>query len=80
MFQKQIFLNPFRHKDNIRLIIISVVMINVMMMMMIFVVWFSEERCLALFSAGTIVRDPHRISDTPRTGFEPVQNLSSGFC
>ena len=29
MFQKQIFLNPFRQRDNIRLIITSIVMINV---------------------------------------------------
>ena len=25
----------------------------------VFVVWLTDERCFALFSAGTIVRDPH---------------------
>ena len=42
-------------------------------------VWLTDER-LALFLAGTIVRDPHhRKSLTPRAGFEPDLNLSSGF-
>ena len=32
-----------------------------------FVVWLADESCLALFSAGTIVRDPHhRESPTRR--------------
>ena len=26
---------------------------------MVFVVWLTDERRLALFTAGTIVRDPH---------------------
>ena len=43
-----------------------------------FVVWLTDERHLALFPAGTIVREPSRVSDTPRTGFKPVQSLSSG--
>ena len=30
-----------------------------MMMMNCFVVWLTDERRLALFPAGTIVRDPH---------------------
>ena len=35
---------------------------------------------IALFPAGTIVRDPHhRESPTRRAGFEPAQNLSSGL-
>ena len=33
--------------------------LKVMMMMNSFVVWFTDEKHLALFSAGTIVRDPH---------------------
>ena len=44
----------------------------------VFVVWLTDEMCLALFSVETIVRDPHhRKSPTLRAGFEPVQNLSS---
>ena len=39
----------------------------VMMMMNCFVVWLIEERRLALFPAGTIVRDPqHRKTSTRR--------------
>ena len=36
-------------------------MMMMMMMMMInyFVVWLTDERRLALFPVGTIVRDPH---------------------
>ena len=41
--------------------------------------WLTDERRLALFSAGTIVRDPHQISNTLRAGFKPAQNLSSGL-
>ena len=38
-----------------------------MMMMNCFVVWLTDERRLALFPAGTIVRDPHhRESPTRR--------------
>ena len=29
------------------------------MMMMVIVVWLTDERRLALFPVGTIVRDPH---------------------
>ena len=40
----------------------------------------TDERRLALFPAGTIVRSsPLRISDMPRAGYEPAQNLSSGL-
>ena len=35
-----------------------------------------QWKALALFPAGTIVRDP-RHPDTPRAGFELLQNLSS---
>ena len=50
------------------------------MMMNCFAVWLTDERRLALFPAGTIVRDPHhRESPTRRAGFEPAQNLSSGL-
>ena len=46
----------------------------------VFVVWLIGERRLALFPTGTIVRDPHhRETPTRRTGFEPGQNLISGF-
>ena len=45
-----------------------------------FVVWLTDERRLALFPAGTIVRDPHHCeSPTCQAGFEPAQNLSSGL-
>ena len=51
-----------------------------MMMMNCFAVWLTDERRLALFPAGTIVRDPHhRESPTRRAEFEPAQNLSSGL-
>ena len=42
-------------------------MMMMMMMMKYFVVWLTNERCLALFPAGTIVRHPHhRESPTRR--------------
>ena len=42
---------------------------------MVFVVWLTDERRLALFPAGTIVRDPdHRESPTRR---EQVLSLHS---
>ena len=53
-----------------------------MMTMNCFVVWLTDERRLALFSARTIIRDPHhRESPTHREQglFEPAQNLSSGL-
>ena len=34
-------------------------MIMMMMMMIVFEVWLTDERRLALFPAGTIIRDPH---------------------
>ena len=45
-------------------------------------VWLTDERRLALFPAGTIIRDPHhREFPTHREQdlFEPAQNLSSGL-
>ena len=46
----------------------------------VFVVWLTDERRLALFPAGTIVRDPHyRACPTLRAGFESAQNLSLGL-
>ena len=53
-----------------------------MMMMNCFVVWLTDEIRLALFPDGTIFRDPHHLESptrTPRAGFEPAQNLRSGF-
>ena len=47
----------------------------------VFVVWLTYERRLALFPVGTIVRDPHHLKSPIRrhaAGFQPVQNLSSG--
>ena len=41
-------------------------------------VWLTDERRLALFPTGTIVRDPrNHESLTRRAGFEPAQNPSS---
>ena len=46
----------------------------------VFLVWLTNERRLALLPARTIVRDPHHLQyDTLRAGFEPAQNLSSDF-
>ena len=46
----------------------------------VFVVWLTDER-RSLFSSRDHCQrpSPSRISDTPRAGFEPAQNLSSGF-
>ena len=46
-----------------------------------FVVWLTNERRSALFPAWTIVKDspPSEVSDMPRVGFKPAQNLSWGF-
>ena len=38
---------------------ILMMMMMMMMMMHVFVVWLTDERRLALFPAGIIVRDPH---------------------
>ena len=45
----------------------------------VFVVWLTGERRLHLISSLDHCQrfSPSRISDTPRAGFEPVQNLSS---
>ena len=44
-------------------------------------VWLANERRLALFPVGTIVKRfaTSGISNRPRAGFEPVRNLSSGL-
>ena len=43
-------------------------------------VWLTDKRCLALFQLGHYQRfSSLQISDTPQVGFEPMQNLSSGF-
>ena len=44
------------------------IMMMMMMMMMVFVVWLTDERRLALFPAGTIVRDPHHRESLTRRG------------
>ena len=48
-----------------------------MMMMNCFIAWLIEERRLALFPAGSIVRDPHHREDRPRGRFEPAENLTT---
>ena len=46
----------------------------------VFVVWLTDERRSLISSRDHCQRSsPSRISDMPRAGFEPVQNLSSGF-
>ena len=44
-------------------------------------VWLTDERCLCLISSRDHCQrfSPSQISDTPRAGFEPAQNLSSDF-
>ena len=43
--------------------------------------WLTNKRFEALFSVRTIVRGPHHRKPlyTQLAGFEPAQNLSSGF-
>ena len=46
----------------------------------VFVVWLTDERQSLISSWDHCQRSsPSRISDTSRAGFEPAQNLSSGF-
>ena len=45
----------------------------------VFVVWLTDERRLALFSAGTIARDPHHRESPARREHGLNQNLSSGL-
>ena len=46
----------------------------------VYVVWLTDERRSLISSRDHSQRSsPSRISDTPRAGFEPAQNLSSGF-
>ena len=48
--------------------------------MIVFVVWLTNERRLALFPAGIIVRDPHhRKSPTLSKQGLNLQNLGSGL-
>ena len=41
------------------MMLMMMMMMMMMMMKIIFVVWLTDERRLAFFPAGTIVRDPH---------------------
>ena len=43
---------------------------NVMMMIIFFVVWLTDQRRLALFPARTIVRDPHHCESPTRREFK----------
>ena len=48
----------------------------------VFVVWLTSERCLALFPPGTIVKDPHLTIRNPwhaASRIEPARNQSSGL-
>ena len=45
----------------------------------VFVVWLTDERRLALFPTWTIVKDPHHREFPKNHEQEPVQNLSTGF-
>ena len=47
------------HVGSLTYFIMMTMMMMMMMMMMIFVIWLTDERRLALFPAGTTVRDPH---------------------
>ena len=57
----------------------NIVWHNVMLVMNCFVVWLNDEKRLALFLAGTIVRDTHYCESPPQAGLELAQNLSSGL-
>ena len=52
-----------------------------MMNGMVFGEWLTDERRLCLISSRDycLRLSPSQISDTPRAGFEPAQNLSSDF-
>ena len=52
-----------------------------MMMMNCFCAMVDRRKAFSLISSWDHCQrsSPSRISDTPRAGFEPVQNLSSGF-
>ena len=53
---------------------------KMIMMMICFVVWLTDERRLALFPYDHCQRSsPSQISDTTPAGFKPTQNLSSGL-
>ena len=47
----------------------------------VFVVWLTDERCLRLISSRDHCQrfSLSQISNTPRAGFEPAQNLNSDF-
>ena len=55
------------------ILMIMMMMMMMMMMMHVFVVWLTDERRLALFPAGIIVRDPHH-RESP-TSHEQGSNL-----
>ena len=58
----------------------SLFSLMMMMMMNCFVVWLTDKRHSLISSQDHCQRSsPSRISDTPQAGFEPVQNLNSGF-
>ena len=56
-------------------------MMIMMMMMNCFCAMVDRRKAFSLISSRDYCQrsSPSRISDTPRAGFEPVQNLSSGF-
>ena len=56
--------------------------ILMMMMMNCFCGMVDRRKAFSLISSRDHCQrsSPSRISDTPRAGFEPAQNLSSGFC
>ena len=56
-------------------------MMTIMMMMNCFCGMVDQRKAFSLISSWDHCQrsSPLRISDTPRAGFEPVQNLSSDF-
>ena len=78
-----IFIFSFHHKQcaSVDFSVHLYLYIHIHMICIILVVWLTNKRCFALFSAETIVRDPHRcrILDMLEAGFELAQNLSSGL-
>ena len=61
-------------------LLMMMMMMMMMMMIIVSVVWLTDERRSPISNRDHCQRSsPSRISNTPRAGFEPARNLSSGF-
>ena len=63
------------------MMMMMVMMVMMMKMINCFCGMFDQRKAFSLISRLDHCQrsSPSRISDTPRAGFEPAQNLSSGF-